>query len=756
MSKARHGTRTAQGHRSLSGEANPRMAGDAWTDSPCRAALRALSRLCSPSPSISSPHCSELLQLLPNLTASSQTHSDVTIALLAILVAFGATGVLFLAARILRRSVQQVPGPVSPQMPAPSSNPALAPARTPAPVSNAAQCSHLGVDSTSAPASGPSAASAPVHSPEPPSHSSKIEELLTIHGLTPQKTLKSLKALKPLKPKPPPPPPPPPASSLNPPASSTLIQPPISTLNPPPTSILNPPPTSTLNPPIPQCSSPPNLTASCITSPVPPANSTRPLPSVPRLNLPKSPKAERPTSLRSPSHLALRSPSRSLFAQDPNHGHSLKISRTTPDIPAAAELSASPSVRASTSVSVCQRRPGVLRIQRQATEPADSQRHSSFRRNLPRQLTIWSSFEAPPSSPAPNPAGSPSSRPLLRTPSLSPLGRIKPELYQEAETNDNTDEKPEKERGGTSTTRESRPIVKPGPPAGKLNFSLRYDHDNGELVVRVVRAQDLPIKDRSGSSDPYVKVNLLPDWKQTKQTRVHRKTLDPLFDEIFRFPLTFAELPTRSLRFGLYDFDRFTRHDIIGHVDVDNLLFESDLSREEQFWRDVEGVTEEKDGLGELMFSLCYLPTAGRLTLTIIKARNLKAMDITGSSDPYVKVSLICSGKRLKKRKTTRKRGTLQPVYNEALVFDVPPDSAEVVGLLIAVVDYDRVGHNEVIGHCGVGMEWPGLGREHWNEMLAYPRRPVARWHTLQEWPGRTSSTEGPLTLPHGKIGKIP
>jgi len=36
------------------------------------------------------------------------------------------------------------------------------------------------------------------------------------------------------------------------------------------------------------------------------------------------------------------------------------------------------------------------------------------------------------------------------------------------------------------------------------------------------------------------------------------------------------------------------------------------------------------------MVSLCYLPTAGRLTLTIIKARNLKAMDITGSSGKRV------------------------------------------------------------------------------------------------------------------------
>lgn len=32
------------------------------------------------------------------------------------------------------------------------------------------------------------------------------------------------------------------------------------------------------------------------------------------------------------------------------------------------------------------------------------------------------------------------------------------------------------------------------------------------------------------------------------------------------------------------------------------------------------------------MLSLCYLPTAGRLTVTVIKARNLKSMDIIGKS----------------------------------------------------------------------------------------------------------------------------
>lgn len=44
-----------------------------------------------------------------------------------------------------------------------------------------------------------------------------------------------------------------------------------------------------------------------------------------------------------------------------------------------------------------------------------------------------------------------------------------------------------------------------------------------------------------------------------------------------------------------------------------------------------------------------------------------------------------------------------------------------------------RVGHNEIIGVCRVGINAEGLGRDHWNEMLAYPRKPIAHWHSLVE-----------------------
>uniref|UniRef100_A0A493SVT4 C2 domain-containing protein n=1 Tax=Anas platyrhynchos platyrhynchos TaxID=8840 RepID=A0A493SVT4_ANAPP len=70
---------------------------------------------------------------------------------------------------------------------------------------------------------------------------------------------------------------------------------------------------------------------------------------------------------------------------------------------------------------------------------------------------------------------------------------------------------------------------------------------------------------------PYVKMYLLPDRKKKFQTKVHRRTLNPVFDETFSFGVPFAELPARRLHFSVYDFDRFSRHDLIGQVVLDNL-----------------------------------------------------------------------------------------------------------------------------------------------------------------------------------------
>lgn len=68
---------------------------------------------------------------------------------------------------------------------------------------------------------------------------------------------------------------------------------------------------------------------------------------------------------------------------------------------------------------------------------------------------------------------------------------------------------------------------------------------------------------------------------------MHRKTLNPVFNETFQFGVPLNELHARKLHFSVYDFDRFSRHDLIGQVVVDNLLDFSEGSGDKPVWRDI-------------------------------------------------------------------------------------------------------------------------------------------------------------------------
>lgn len=270
---------------------------------------------------------------------------------------------------------------------------------------------------------------------------------------------------------------------------------------------------------------------------------------------------------------------------------------------------------------------------------------------------------------------------------------------------------------------------------GKLHYSLEYDLQKSELTVGIIEAIDLPAMDMGGTSDPYVKVCLLPDKKKS-QTRVQRKTLNPTFGESFPFKVPYEDLGKTTIVFSVYDFDRFSKHDDIGQAKV--LLSSVDLRRVVDCWSDLEIIDKEADKeirLGDICFSLRYVPTTGKLTVVVLEAKNLKKMDITGSSDPYVKLSLLLNGKRVKKKKTTMKKQTLNPYYNESFTFDVPFEHIQKVSLVVTVVDYDRISASDPIGQVTLGCNSTESGLRHWKDMLANPRRPIAQWHVLQELP---------------------
>ncbi|XP_053206182.1 synaptotagmin 1-like [Panonychus citri] len=267
---------------------------------------------------------------------------------------------------------------------------------------------------------------------------------------------------------------------------------------------------------------------------------------------------------------------------------------------------------------------------------------------------------------------------------------------------------------------------------GRLQFKLDYDFNNNNLAVTIIQAEELPACDVGGTSDPYVKVYLLPDKKKKFETKVHRKTLNPVFNETFNFKVPYNEIITKTLILAVFDFDRFSKHDQIGEIRIP--MNQVDLAQTIEEWRDLQSVEEEgPEKLGDICFSLRYVPTSGKLTVCILEAKNLKKMDLGGLSDPYVKISLMMNGKRIKKKKTSVKKCTLNPYFNESFQFEVPFEQINKVSVKILVVDYDRIGTCDPIGMVEVGPNCQGNELRHWMDMLASPRRPIAQWHSLKD-----------------------
>uniref|UniRef100_G1MQ42 Synaptotagmin 11 n=1 Tax=Meleagris gallopavo TaxID=9103 RepID=G1MQ42_MELGA len=264
---------------------------------------------------------------------------------------------------------------------------------------------------------------------------------------------------------------------------------------------------------------------------------------------------------------------------------------------------------------------------------------------------------------------------------------------------------------------------------GELTFSVDYNFPKKALVVTIQEAHGLPVMDEhTQSSDPYIKMTILPDKRHRVKTRVLRKTLDPVFDETFTFyGIPYSQLQDLVLHFLVLSFDRFSRDDVIGEVmvplaGVDPSTGKVQLTRE-ILKRNIQKCISR----GELQVSLSYQPVAQRMTVVVLKARHLPKMDITGlSGNPYVKVNVYYGRKRIAKKKTHVKKCTLNPVFNESFIYDIPVDLLPDISIEFLVIDFDRTTKNEVVGRLILGAHSiTAAGVEHWREAKCPFRREV-------------------------------
>ncbi|XP_047111990.1 synaptotagmin-12-like, partial [Schistocerca piceifrons] len=263
------------------------------------------------------------------------------------------------------------------------------------------------------------------------------------------------------------------------------------------------------------------------------------------------------------------------------------------------------------------------------------------------------------------------------------------------------------------------------PVAGYLCVGLESDSSSGELVVTVLEAKEL-----ADSPDSYVRLSLSPDRNCVVQTRVYRRSSCPSYKEKFVFSLDPAELSRRTLSLQVFATDK----------EVTTLLGEaelrlSDISMRQPVttWLTLTDTGQHGTEWGEVMFSLSYLPTAERLTVVIVKARNLRFSTDPVPGDPFVKVYLLQHGKKVHKKKTTTKRGERCPIFNEAMIFSVPAHALQTIQLRVTVAENTGEPRARAVGHVIVGAQATGKALSHWSQMLSSLRKPIAMWHVLRK-----------------------
>ncbi|KAI3371648.1 hypothetical protein L3Q82_024211 [Scortum barcoo] len=286
---------------------------------------------------------------------------------------------------------------------------------------------------------------------------------------------------------------------------------------------------------------------------------------------------------------------------------------------------------------------------------------------------------------------------------------------------------------------------------GSLRFSIYYDQLQSQLVVTILQVEGLLEHSLTRSLQPFVKLSLmwagsegveaedrmdeegkgtapvlwtvLQEWR----TRIVKGSCNPLFGDQFSCILhEHQELHHISLRMEVRDFDKFSRHTVLGQVRVP--LGQLNISYPLELHEDLQ--MPEKDLVGEVLLSLKFLPTSQRLEVGVLKVRTALAETYSDTA-LYARISVQCNQCKLRYQKTSAVARCLVTVFNEVLMFSLPEFPLQQCKILVSVYEtHTRKSTKHLIGQSTLGKE-KGSEDEHWRLMMRSVRQPIAKWHGL-------------------------
>uniref|UniRef100_A0A9J8CZ84 Multiple C2 domains, transmembrane 1b n=1 Tax=Cyprinus carpio carpio TaxID=630221 RepID=A0A9J8CZ84_CYPCA len=236
-----------------------------------------------------------------------------------------------------------------------------------------------------------------------------------------------------------------------------------------------------------------------------------------------------------------------------------------------------------------------------------------------------------------------------------------------------------------------------------------------QLDIVLKRGNNLAIRDRGGTSDPYVKFKIA--GKEVFRSKIIHKNLNPVWDERVCLIVDNLQVP---LYFKVFDYDFGLQDDFMGsaYLYLDSL----ELQRPLDVRLDLQDPHCPNQDLGSLELAVTLFPRStedrealrqaqqqqnlrlsdlhrksqlwrGIVSISLIEGRNLIPMDQNGLSDPYVRFKL---GPQKYKSKTIPK--TLNPQWREQ--FDLHLYDEEGGILEITVWDKDLGRRDDFIGQC--------------------------------------------------------
>lgn len=309
----------------------------------------------------------------------------------------------------------------------------------------------------------------------------------------------------------------------------------------------------------------------------------------------------------------------------------------------------------------------------------------------------------------------------------------------------------------------------------ELTMSLQYlppcnDIITGKLVIGIESLCGLPPKQYNCTLEPYVALNIVKQsWSHRKRQKLHsfrtrgiRHTASPIYKETFVIAnVRPQEAKEWILDIAAYDHDRYANHTELCSLKVSLRDAKKVFCSPEVHMFNYRMKPSSQE-FGNILLAISYLPTAQRLTINIMKLRDVRFTTAVSSLDefnPYVRVLMLNgrTGKKMKKKKTKFLHAVAQPEFNETLTFDLAVTQLDTVQFLVVLcskvlpdasvantstdhasdsedsVSSFRKSADVFIGKVALGKGVRGqTERLHWFSVLQNPRKLVTVWHTLK------------------------